>query len=95
MKAIIARAKVRDGKAEAFEADARELARAVRANEPGNRLYRLCKTAEGEYVFLEIYEDDAALAAHMRTPHMKEIGARVFASMAGRPEITLLDVIDE
>ena len=94
MKAIIAKAKVQDGKAEEFEAGARELARQVRENEPGARLYTLCKSGEGEYVFLEMYEDDAAIAAHMRAPHMKEHGAKVFAAMDGKPEITVLDVVD-
>jgi quinol monooxygenase YgiN len=47
-------------------------AAAVRANEPGNRLYELFKssTTADSYTLIEIYEDEAALAAHRTSSHM-------------------------
>ncbi len=95
MKAIIAKAKVQDGKEAEFEKVALELAKQVEANEPGNKLYRLCKSAEGEYVFVELYDSPEAMAEHRTSPHMKEAGPKFFALMAGRPEITVLDVLGD
>jgi quinol monooxygenase YgiN len=95
MKAIIAKAKVQDGKEAEFEKVALELAAQVEANEPGNKLYKLCKSSEGEYVFIELYDSPEAMAAHGAAPHMKEAGPRFFALMAGRPEITVLDVLGD
>ena len=92
MKVIIAKAKVQDGKEAEFEKVALELAGQVEANEPGNKL---CKSADGDYVFIELYDSPEAIAAHGAAPHMKEAGPRFFALMAGRPEITVLDVLGE
>ena len=93
MKAIIAKAKVQDGKEAEFEKVALELAQQVEAKEPGNRLYKLCKSAEGEYVFVELYDGAEAIDAHRAAAHMKEAGPKFFALMAGPPEITVLDVL--
>ena len=40
-----------------------DLAAKVNENEPGNHLYKLCKDSEGNYVVMEIYEDEAVLEA--------------------------------
>ncbi|MBA8830297.1 MULTISPECIES: putative quinol monooxygenase [Rhizobium] len=47
-------------------------AAAVRVSEPGNRLYKLFKsrTLADSYTLIEIYEDEAALAAHHTSSHM-------------------------
>lgn len=95
MKAIIAKANVQPGKEAEFEAAALELAAAVAANEPGNKLYKLCKTAEGEYFFIEMYESAEAMAAHGSSDHIKAAGAKFAGVMAGRPEITVLDVLGD
>jgi quinol monooxygenase YgiN len=95
MKAIIAKAKVQDGKEEEFEKVALGLAEKVDANEPGNKLYKLCKSAEGEYLFIELYESPEAIGEHAAAAHMKEAGPKFFSLMAGRPEITVLDVLGE
>ena len=43
MIAMLATLKVKEGHEADFEAAAKKLAEAVRANEPGNQLYQLCK----------------------------------------------------
>ena len=93
MIAIIAKLKPAAGKEPEFEAVMADLAAAVRANEPGNKLYTLTKDAEGNYLMLELYEDEASLAAHGKSEHFKTIGGRLGGMMAGRPEITRLEVI--
>jgi quinol monooxygenase YgiN len=60
------------GNTDAFERAFAVQVAAVRANEPGNRLYELFKstTLADSYTLVEIYEDDAALAAHRTSAHM-------------------------
>jgi quinol monooxygenase YgiN len=95
MKVIIAKAKVQEGKESEFEKVALELSRQVEANESGNKLYKLCKSAEGEYFFIELYESAEAMAEHGAASHLKEAGPRFAGLMAGRPELTVLDVVGE
>ncbi|MEZ2221469.1 putative quinol monooxygenase [Rhizobium sp. RCC_161_2] len=59
------------GSADAFERAFAVQAAGVRANEPGNRLYELFKsrTLADSYTLIEIYEDEAALAAHRTSSH--------------------------
>lgn len=93
MKAIIAKIQIQPGKEAEFEAFAAELCSQVDANEPGNHLYKLSKTAEGGYKFIEIYEDDAAIAAHRESAHYKAAGPKFMGVLAGKPEIEILDVL--
>jgi len=60
------------GGTDAFERAVAVQAASVRANEPGNRLYELFKstTLADSYTLIEIYEDEAALAAHRTSSHM-------------------------
>jgi quinol monooxygenase YgiN len=52
-----------------------EMAERVRADEPRCRLYQASSSTEREDLLLlyELYEDEAALAAHRETPHFREI----------------------
>jgi quinol monooxygenase YgiN len=88
MIGVVATITVKDGKGPEFEAVAKQLVAAVRANEPGCKLYALHKGEQpNTYVFMERYEDEAALAAHRETTHFKEIGGRMGPFMAGRPAV--------
>ena len=95
MKIIIAKVKVQEGKESEFESVALDLAKQVEANEPGNKLYNLCKSDVGEYFFVEMYDGDEAIAAHRSAAHLREAGSKFAAVMAGGPEITILDVITD
>lgn len=92
---VVATIKIKPGTNEAFEAVAKELMAAVRANEPGNKVYQLCKSkAQSEtYVVLEIYADQAAVEAHGKSEHFRTIGAKMGPSMAGRPDVQYLDTV--
>jgi len=78
-----------------FEATFLQLQAAVRANEPGNKLYQLTKPVEGENVYkvLEIYENQEAVDAHRASTHFKELGAALGPFMAGRAEIERLETL--
>lgn len=93
MLAVIAKLKVAAGKEAEFEKVMLGLAKEVRANEPGNKMYTLTKSDAGEYLMLELYDNEAALAAHGQTAHFKAAGPKFAGLMAGRPEIQQLKVI--
>jgi quinol monooxygenase YgiN len=92
---VIATLKVLAGKGGELETVFSELAAQVRANEPGNRLYQLCKSRTGAdvYVVMEVYQDQAAIEAHGKSDHFRAAGARIGACLAGRPEIQYLDTV--
>jgi quinol monooxygenase YgiN len=91
--AVIAKLKVAAGKEAEFEKTMLELAAAVRANEPGNHLYTLCKDDQGQYVVMELYDDAEALKAHGQSDHFKAAGKKFAGLMAGAPEIQRMQVV--
>ncbi len=93
MIGVVATLKVQDGKADEFERVFAGLSAAVRAGEPGNIAYQLCRS-RGEantYKVLELYRDEDALKAHGASDHFKAAGPGLGAVLAGRPEVEYLD----
>ncbi len=95
MIGIVATLKVHEGKGPDFEAVFLELAGKVRANEPGNVFYQLTKSrADADtYKVLELYKDQDALSAHGQTDHFKDLGRKMGAFLAGRPDVEYLDAV--
>ena len=93
MLALIAKFNVVEGKEAEFEKHVLGLVEQVRANEPGNELYTLCRDGDGNYLMLELYRDADALDAHGKTEHFRAAGAGFAGLLAGRPEIQRLDVV--
>ncbi len=96
MLAAVAKLTVQEGKEEEFKAAGAELVAAVKANESGRTLqYTLTQSqkAANEFYFMEVYADADALAEHRKTAHMAAFGAKIGALLAGRPEITPLDIV--
>ena len=91
--AVIARLNVAAGKEAEFEKTMLELAEQVRAKEPGNQLYTLCKDDQGKYLVMELYDSSEALKEHGESEHFKEAGKKFAGLMAGRPEIQRLEVV--
>ncbi|HQN50841.1 MAG TPA: putative quinol monooxygenase [Phenylobacterium sp.] len=93
MIGIIATLKVAEGKNAEFEAIFTDLAAQVKANEPGCVAYQLTKsrTDPQTYKVLELYADQAALAAHGQTEYFKAAQPKMGPCMGGRPEIEVLD----
>ncbi|HUJ74471.1 MAG TPA: putative quinol monooxygenase [bacterium] len=88
MLAVVATIKVKAGMEQDFEAVAKQLVAQTNANEPGCKLYTLCKgEAPLTYVFLERYVDEAATAAHRGSSHFKELGRKMGAFMDGAPQV--------
>jgi len=90
---VIAKLKVQPGKDAEFEAAAKQMIATVKESEPGTVAYVLHKNTKDatEFIYYEVYQDQAALDAHGKTDHMKAFGGKIGALLAGRPEITKLD----
>ena len=93
---VIAILKIRPDKTGEFEAFFTELAKQVRANEPGNIAYQLTKsrTEAGTYKVLEVYKDQESLTHHGGTEYFKAAGPKFGGVLAGAPEIEYLDGVD-
>ena len=83
MIGVTAKLNVKPEMAAEFESVFLDLSDAVRANEPGNLMYQLCKDEDGNYIVMEMYESAEALAAHGQSDHFKAAGAGFKGKMAG------------
>ncbi|HTQ14231.1 MAG TPA: putative quinol monooxygenase [Rhizomicrobium sp.] len=92
---VVATLKVAEGRGGDFEAVFRELAAQVKANEPGNQLYRVFKSRKDAdtYIVMEIYADQAALEAHGKSGHFRAAGPRIAPTLDGRPDVQYFDEI--
>ena len=92
---IVATIKVAEGKNAEFEEIFTNLAKQVRANEPGCLMYQLTKsrTDPQTYKVLELYKDQDAVTHHGGTEYFKAAGPKMGPCMGGRPEIDYLDGI--
>jgi quinol monooxygenase YgiN len=88
MKTTIARLIAKEGEFDNMRACALEISAAVAANEPGNTLYAICEVGEpNTLVFVERYVDEKAVEMHRNSDHMKSLGRKIGATLAGKPEI--------
>lgn len=92
---VIAFVSVKPGAEAAFVAAARVCVAASRA-EPGTLHYELWRETEGarRFVFNELYADQAAVDAHMRSDHFKAFGLAARDLATARPEIIVTEAVD-
>ena len=90
MITVIATVRAKPGMGADLEADFRAWAEVVKANEPGTLQYTLSRSREDPDVYyaLELYQDEAAVEAHMKNFQARKGGADV---AAGPPTIQVLD----
>jgi quinol monooxygenase YgiN len=93
MIGVTAKLNVKPEMAAEFETVFLDLSDAVNANEPGCLLYQLCKDEDGNYIVMEMYESEEALAAHGQSDHFKAAGAGFKGKMAGAPEIKRMQAV--
>jgi len=87
---IVARVKVKAGSEAAFETAAGELVACTRT-EPGCIEYALWRTDRADtYAFVERYEDDAAIEAHVKSEYFRRINRQFRELLDGAPEVTKL-----
>ena len=92
---VTAKLQVLTGKNQEFEAVFKQLVAAVHAKEEGCLLYALHQSREDAqtYIVLEQYADEAALQAHSKTDHYRNLGKEMAVYMAAAPKIELMDSI--
>jgi quinol monooxygenase YgiN len=85
---VVALISVKPGNETAFEAAAATVAAAAR-QETGNHRYDVWRESagEGRYVFDELYDDQAAVDAHMGSAHFKAFGKAIGGLLAAPPVI--------
>jgi len=94
MIGVIAKLTIKPGTNGDFEATMKALQAKVHADEPGNKLYALHKTADvNVYVMLERYEDQAAPRDGPPAPHFKELGRKLGDYLAGRPDVQAMEEV--
>lgn len=85
---IVAVIRARAGQEAQFEAVARRMVAAVRANEPGCLQYTLNRGEDASaFVFIERYRDEDAVKAHRASDHFRTIGREMGAHMDGPPDV--------
>ena len=91
--AIVARIKAKPGCEKQLEEGFRAMIAKVRSEEPGALQYILHRSVKDptQYVFYEVYQDQAAVDFHGKTPHMREMGAKIRDLV----ESTTLDIVTE
>ena len=92
---VIAKLKVQPGKDADFEAAAKQMIATVKESEPGTLTYVLHKNTKDptEFVYYEVYQDQASFDSHGKTDHMKAFGGKIGSLLAGRPEISILNEV--
>jgi len=92
---LIAKLKVKPGSEAEFEAAGKEMIATVKTSEPGTLTYILHKSVKDptEFIYYEVYQDQAAFESHGKTDHMRAFGGKIGALLAGRPELTMLTEI--
>ena len=98
MIGLIAKLKVLEGKGPEFEKAFKPLSDIVNsAAEPGNVLYKLCKSRSdpNTYVVMELYRDQAAVDLHPKTKHFTELWPTLQPLLQpGRPDFEFVDSVE-
>jgi len=92
---VVAKLKVKADKATDFEEEVRKMIAHVQANEPGTRSY-VCHRSTADptvYLFYEVYDDQAAFAAHGGSAAMQGFFAAMRGILDGRPELEMYEAV--
>ncbi len=92
---VVAKIKAKAGSEAQLEEAFRKMITKVRS-EPGTLAYILHRSVQDPtvFVFFESYQDQAALDAHSKSEHMKELGGAIGGLLDGRPQIEVLAEVD-
>ena len=86
MLALVVEFRIEPAHVAAFEAAIIANARASRDTEPGCRQFDVCRDPAdpGLFFLYELYDDDAAIQAHLRTPHYLHMEATTASWVQGK-----------
>lgn len=94
LHALIVEFRIQPPHIEAFAAAIADNARASRETEPGCRQFDVCRDPDDPALFFlyELYDDAAAIAAHLRAPHFLQMDAMTSTWVAGKTVRRMLRV---
>jgi quinol monooxygenase YgiN len=95
MIAVVAKIPIKEGMINDAVAIFKELISKM-GNDEGTQMYSICvdnKNAPNTLVVVERYADEAALKLHGSTDHFKACSQKLGGVVAGRPEISRMDVL--
>ena len=94
MIAVVAKIPIKEGMMNDAVAVFKELISKM-GNDEGTQAYSICvdKNNPNTLVVVERYADEAALKLHGGTDHFKECSKKLGGIVAGRPEISRMDVL--
>lgn len=77
MLALVVDFRIKPAHIDAFDAAIRANAQASLEHEPGCHQFDVCRDANDAALFFlyELYDDEAAIAAHLRSPHFLHMNA--------------------
>lgn len=92
---LIASLPIAEGKVEEAVSALNRCATAVHQEEEGVLRYALHRDTANpnRLVMIEVYDDQAALEAHGKTPHLQELMGALKGLLDGRPEMSVLSPI--
>lgn len=95
MFAVTVLFRLHEGKLSSFEPLMEENARRSLADEPGCRRFDVCSdTARPSEIFLyELYDDEAAFQAHLKTPHFLNFDDQIAGMVADKTILTFDKVV--
>ena len=81
MQALVVTFHIKSEHVAAFDVAITDNARASRETEPGCRQFDVCRDPQNSQLFFlyELYDDDAAIAAHMASAHFKSMDSATAA----------------
>ena len=93
MIVIIGKVSIQPTKLEQFFSEVKKAIEATR-KEAGVSRYELVQPVEepNTFMLIEEYADEAALASHSETEHLKRLGAMLGTMLAGPPEVKKYNV---
>lgn len=91
---VIAKMKAKAGSEKQLEQAFQAMFPGVR-NEEGTLTYILHRSSKDPtvFVFYEIYANQAAFDAHVKTPHFAELSGKIGPLLDGRPVIDILEEV--
>jgi len=86
MLALVVEFRIHSAHIEAFDAAIRSNAQASVDTEPGCRQFDVCRdpAEPGLFFLYELYDDDAAIQAHLQSPHYLQMNAATAAWVEGK-----------
>jgi autoinducer 2-degrading protein len=91
MLALVVEFRIHAEHIEAFDTAMRANAQASREREPGCRQFDVCRDPAEPALFLlyELYDDEAAIQAHLQSPHFLQMNAATAAWVQSKTVRTL------